>query len=334
MNAAARNRIRTQVRYFVAGLPTTISLEPNNRRTNRYDAILWALTETFCSSSKGSTLRIPCSHTRNGSQQDRDTIPNLNLPEDVRKSIENTRLQTKGVSFVVVDIVPRRGLHHSCVLVFDARTRMQHFFNPWGYHSHWLQDAIAHRAPFVPGFRVAPVARDSWPDGQRHNTLQDLFDNVGTGNSRERGNCGVYIVLVVVLCMRFGVGDPKMMAQLFIDVCRAQQPANAPAGSVVTRRLWTWISNTDPEVQTLTSGNFVYAYQRRAARISICNKLFHRSQPAVCGVYCPSSSRTCGRRPCPNDVMCWQHRFLFRNKDRVGGGRMRCNAPRAQCLNR
>ncbi|CAM9692516.1 unnamed protein product, partial [Ectocarpus sp. 12 AP-2014] len=249
-------------------------------------------------------------------------IPTLRLDARVRASIKKTLENKRGVSIVYVRMAGR-GKGHACLLVFDASTRKQHFFNPWGYRGHWMQKAMWTRGPFVEGFDVAHIKEDCWV--HKEQSLQAKFDQTGVPGD-EGGNCGVFTILVAILCLRFGVGDPKFMATLFIT-------ENFRGRSVVgeiTTRLWTWILSMEKAVRVLQNPLSAPA-TKKSAREELAIKLFLPHSSALCGVYCPGSDKVCERKACARDVFCWQHRYLLRNKDKRGKNKKKCTARQAEC---
>lgn len=295
---------------------------PDNNTLSNYDNILNALLKTFCSSSRYSSIRIDLPQD-NSVTEVALNIYTFSLHKEVHESIHKTLVHGRGVSFIPVFILPhsKKEVGHLCLVVFDAKTRTQHFFDPDGHYNTWLVRAVANRPPFVEGFRVASFQEDSWPKNQH--TLQYLFDVPG------RGSCGSFCVLIAVLCMRFGVGNPKLMAQLFISSCRKVEENL----SNFTKRIWLWINTVSKEMEVILNDKSK-PKEKEAAYLSVCDKMFHKSSVPICGVYCFSSKMPCERRSCEDDVMCWQHRYLIRNNDKKGKGKMKCSAKRQNCKNR
>lgn len=319
--------IQKHLKEFLGGFPIEHSLEPNCRWESFYRSVMRTMCETFCSSPVLGDLAVHVGTNRriqHGLEADIAKVPLLRLDNTTRNSIKKTLAKKRGISLVFVSI-KGPSARHACLLVFDASRRRQHFFNPWGYVNHWLQKAIADRPPFVEGFRVAPASEDAWPTSQ--SSLQHKFDRAGVGISDEDGNCGVYVVLMCVLCLRFGVGDPKFMAILFMT---ETIPRGRPVAGEFTTRLWTWMASMERPVNVLRSGNATPA-SKKAARQEMTTKMFHPNATTLCGMYCPKSDTVCVRKACPEDVFCWQHRFLVRNKDKRGRNKMKCSATQAKC---
>jgi hypothetical protein len=320
---------------FIRGLPNVYSTDPNIRAEGFYIALVSAISETFCSSLYPSVDLLIPTVTDHGlyhpSQYDIDQIPHLTLANTLRTQLGVILNRRKGVGVVVV-MIDGPTTSHMCLLVFDGRTRMQHFFNPWGYPDQWVQKAIAERTPFVPGFQVATALQDSWVDRSR--TLQRLFDRTATNVVQDRGNCGVLTTMVAVLCMRFDVGDPKLMADIFISA--SGYPARPREPGLLMQRMWSWIIDLQPHVIVMRDWASTAA-EKRAARIAVCDQLFVHSASAVqgrrplCGVYCRSSSRTCERQACANNIMCWQHRFILKNMDNLTANRRKCSSKQVTC---
>ena len=323
--------IQKHLKDFLKGFPIEHSLEPNCRHVSFYRSVLRTICETFCSSSALAELDVDvgsAARIHNGLQADISKVALLQLDNPSRTSIKKTLAKKRGISFVYVKMIAQNSnAKHACLMVFDASTRKQHFFNPWGYTNHWLQRAIADRPPFVEGFQVASVYEDSWQTDSL--SLQGKFDRAGVGPN-EAGNCGVWIVLVCVLCLRFGVGEPKLMATLFMT---ETIPRGRPIAGEFTTRLWTWMTSMERPVNVLSSNNSTPA-GKKAARQELTAHIFHSDATTLCGMYCPKSDTVCVRKSCPGDVFCWQHRFFVRNKDKRGRNKMKCSATQARCLRR
>ena len=328
INLATKVAIKKHMKDFLKGFPREHSVDPNCRHTTFYQVAMSTMCDTFCSSPSVKRLVIPVSSVsgiHNGTKRDIDSIPGLKLKENEKKAISKTLKQKRGVSIVEVNLEsPAGSPNHACLMVFDASTRKQHFFNPWGYTTHWLQKAMANRAPFVEGFEVASRFEDSWGDEDR--SLQHLYDQTGVGLN-ERGNCGVWVLLVAVLCLRFGVGHPKLMATLFMS---ASGTEHRRIPGEFTTRLWTWMTSMERPVRVLRRQDSTPA-QKKAAREELNAIMFHSTHTTSCGIYCPKSDTVCERKACPSDVFCWQHRFSTRNKDKRGRNKMKCSATQAKC---
>lgn len=333
INLRTKIEIQKKIQEFIKKLPREYSVEPNCRSGSYYIRIMRVICKYFCSSPLTSLLEIKVgdkNHIVNGQQSDIDNVPNLKLHDSAVKSIRKTLKQKKGIGVVYVIIqAPEEG--HACLMIFDAQTRKQHFFNPWGYTTHWLQKAIARRDPFVPGFEVANEKEDAWSNS--HQSLQTKFDKIGICRRDDPGNCGVYVTLIVVLCLRFGIGHPKLMATLFMSACELRHKR-------VMTRIWSWMESLERPVNILnTAGSQTYSTQQReilrqrkkAALQELTQALFHWTHNTHCWIYCPSSGRLCQRKPCPEDVFCWQHRFYIKNKDKTGKHKMKCSASQAKC---
>ena len=328
INLATKLAIKKNIKEFLKGFPREHSVEPNCRHTGFYKTAMSTMCDTFCSSPSVSTLTVPVSSLDGivtGVQRDIDNVQSLRLSPKHQISIKKTLKKKRGISIVYVTMVsPPGSPNHATLMVFDASTRKQHFFNPWGHTAHWLQRAIAERAPFVEGFEVASRFEDSWGESAR--SLQTLFDETGVWMN-EPGNCGLWVFFVSVLCLRFGVGDPKLMATLFMSASGAEE-RRIPGE--FTTRLWTWMTSMERSVRVLRRENSTPA-QKKAARQELSVKMFHSNQTSSCGIYCPKSDTVCVRKACQYDVFCWQHRFLTRNKDKRGKNKMKCSATQVKC---
>lgn len=328
INLATKLAIKKNIKDFLKGFPREHSVEPNCRTTNFYRTAMSTVCDTFCSSPSVSILNVPVSSLggiHDGLQSDIDKVPGLRLREADVKNIKKTLKKKRGISIVYITMVSPPGFaNHATLMIFDAFTRKQHFFNPWGYTTHWLQKAMAERAPFVEGFEVASRFEDSW--GEEDKSLQSLFDQTGVWVT-DRGNCGLWVFFVSVLCLRFGVGDPKLMATLFMSASGAE---DRRIPGEFTSRLWTWLTSMERPVTVLQRENSTAA-QKKAARQELAVKTFHSNHTRSCGIYCPKSDTVCKREACESDVFCWQHRFFTRNKDKRGKKKMKCSATQVKC---
>lgn len=293
---------------------------------------------------------------------------------------------------------------HACLLVFDARTRKQHFFNPWGYRNHWLNIAFANRDPLVQGFRPATRNEDAWEN------VEDSMQHILDENQYDvNNNCSLYCVLVAVLCTRFGIGKPKVVANIIVEAIKQiddyngfDAEADHPAHSHMSR-LWNWMNEMSDIAQetralpALHANSVVTAdmvntrhtrrlealqilqdfpqlpgppqntharvarRQRRrqrqwqylnshpeiyqghivsAADVAERTNVFRNAERTLLRRMFPPSMRCdvvvrsgelCSRRACMGQPLCWQHRYLTRNHQLTGPGRMMCAAVQQPC---
>lgn len=223
------------------------------------------MSRTFCSSARPhppntqyQTYNIhieDLSNNHGGLGPDVARVEDFSLTPQHAASIQQTLQRKRGISVVHVRIVPVIQRPHACLLVFDARTRKQHFFNPWGYRNHWMSIAFANRdVPLVEGFRAASRNEDAWV-----NAAESMQDTLDINHYDVSGNCALYCVLVGVLCTRFGLGKPRLMATIITEAIKEIDAYNGfnveadnPAHSHMSR-LWNWMNEmSDVAIATRT----------------------------------------------------------------------------------
>lgn len=325
INLRTSLRIKEMVADFIDSLPKKESEERNDQSSHFYQAIIAASSHHFCSSAAYGKLNMDLTYRDPEAsevvitRQDRDYINTLALDAGIVNSIRETLTEKRGVSVIYVQLKLEDTSCHVCLLVFDGRTKMQHYFDPLGFTTEWLVKLMSRRRPFVEGFRVASVEEDSWHG--EDSCMQVVLDE--TGDPNETGNCGVYAFIVTMLCLRHGIGNPKKMATIYTQVCIDRGRAGRS-----TRRLWSFLKALFPLAQNLRNSS----RQNRASRKAVLSELiWDRFRTDRCGMYCPSSGKLCERTPCGQDIFCWQHRFEFRNKDAEGPDRRRCSAKQVEC---
>lgn len=216
------------------------------------------------------------------------------------------------------------------MLVYDGFTRKQHFFNPWGYHDHWLTKAFAQRTSLVPHFAVATVQEDSWPSCEE--TLQYKYDDNGLSNGS--GNCVLYTVLIAAMCFRFGKGDPFEMANVFMDRddSNLKNQKQVTARRVKMSKLWTWMNDLAATTDTFINKKSTASVKAQAKK-TISSLLFPitGNPNQKCNIFCPKSGKYCSRKRCGNDIFCWQHKYSIRNTNAKGIHRRKCKMIQAKC---
>lgn len=318
--------LKKLVKEFLTSIPITESKDPNERSRGLYANILGQMFSTFCSSPPlmFTDVELPGKSTIFSESDEQlkqriAIIRNLKLPPKTKKDIKETLRKKRGISIVYMGLSLKEA-GHATLIVFDGSTGKQHFFDPHGFHKHWLQQTMAQNPPLVEGFKVASVEEDSWPRVQ--SSIQYQFDKA-VSVVHAGGNCGLWCVLVASLCLRFGVGDPKFMASLFMDVYRNSKV-------VITTRLWTWVKFMEDPVAVMAESE-VNSRKFKEARGELTRIVFRPESTRQCGVYCPKSGKVCSRNACGEDVFCWQHRFTLRNKDKRGKNKRKCSTPQAEC---
>lgn len=252
-----RARLKDAVRLYLQSIANVNAAEQCTAYAPTLNYMTDFISRTFCSSARpadhpGYRLEIQDLLNNSGGVADRDRVNAFGLSPAHIMSIQQTLEKKRGVSVVYVVVVPDLpGHQHSCLLVFDARKKKQHFFNPWGYRNHWLSQAFAERPTLVPGFKVATLSEDNWP--QVAQSLQYMVDR---NHFNVQGNCSLYCILVGVLCTRFNFGKPRLMANLLKEALGEIDHANGfneqndnPASSHVSI-LWNWLGEmvTDADI--------------------------------------------------------------------------------------
>ncbi|ACH46818.1 unknown [Feldmannia species virus] len=315
--------------FYVQGLSDLAHPENYSRNREVFTTCIEELCKTFCTSPCTQTLELVTETTRNlvslkgvVGQVDRtlQRIRNLTLPDQTKKNITRMGRARRGVAVIALFLRSLNGdEHHASLLVFDGYTRTQHFFNPWGYRNHWMNEAFARKSPLVEGFRVSSVMEDAWPTEPI--SLQYLYDNNGIANGG--GNCVLYCIVVAAMCLRYQKGNPKEMADIFMEVSTSAATASLRKSirGLQMRKLYFWVNSLNANVVLDTLSDLPGIIFPAPT-----NPLDTR-----CGVYCPKRQRYCKRRRCPEDIFCWQHRHLIRNNHARGSNRRRCVAPQAKC---
>lgn len=256
----ARTELRAAVRNYMENVPNVNSVHGHVIYANQCNALVTYMSRTFCSSARPLHENFYRLFFQN--LTDDDEIPsdvalveNFALTPGHANSIHQTLNRRRGISVVYLSVrCIQQNISHACLLLFDARTRKQHFFNPEGSYNFWLNIAFGNRpTPLVEGFEIAHLHEDAWPNYQQ--SMQAVVDN---NHYQIDGNCALYCVLVGVLCMRFGMGQPKLMGDLIVEALREidtyngldVQAGNNHVGSHMTR-LWNWMISLMDHAKTM-----------------------------------------------------------------------------------
>ncbi|CAM9156105.1 unnamed protein product [Ectocarpus sp. 12 AP-2014] len=259
LTAEGRVQLGDAVRLFIQSIGDVNAVEKPYTRGCDGEVVVDFISLTFCSSANPSghpyyELVVRDLRQYSGGIADRNVVRDFVLAPDHALSISETLGRKRGVSVIHVTVHPDAPQSaHSCLLVFDARTRRQHFFNPWGNRNHWLSRAFAEKTPpLVQGFTVASLNEDNWAS-----VNQSLQYRVDRNHYNVRGNCTIYCMLIAVLCTRFNFGKPRLMANLLKDALRDIDAANGfdvenddPASSHMSI-LWNWASDLISDAQSL-----------------------------------------------------------------------------------
>lgn len=106
-----------------------------------------------------------------------------------------------------------------------------HFFDPQGSRYHWLNIAFANRRTLVEGFSHASAYEDGW---STHDI--SILTIIDANQYKSDGNCIMYCVLVGVLCIRFRIGQPKLVAKYTTLAMEEIDKDSNVAGSVGVSR--------------------------------------------------------------------------------------------------
>ena len=269
LSDTGRTELVAAVRNYLEHVPNVHGVKEGYAGTNTA-YLLNFMSRTFCSSARphppNTYLQVYELHLQDllkngvGLAPDVAAVANFSLTPQHVASIQQTLQRKRGISVIHVGIRTEIQGGHACLLVFDARTRKQHFFNPWGYRNHWMNIAFANRdVALVEGFRAASRNEDAWVN--QAESMQIILD---VNQYHVHGNCAMYGVLVGVLCTRFGLGKPKLMATIITEAIKEIDAYNGfnvevdnPANSHMSR-LWNWMnemSDVAKETRTLPSLN-------------------------------------------------------------------------------
>ncbi len=280
LTQTGRTTLSHAVRHYLESLPNINELDKNEYRGEDIGALVNFISRTFCSSARNPRgrsyeINLPDSlHSDGGTDANFQTIDDLRLDSRHRSMVRRTLERKRGISVALLIFYHPDG-GHACLLVFDARTKRQHFFNPWGFEHHWLNIAFAEREALVEGFRPARADVDGWPNPDV--SMQLILDQ---NDQQQDGNCAVYCVVVAILCTRFGIGKPRLMADVIVEAIKEIDHINGysvqhnnPAHAHMTR-MWYWMNQLSEAASQLVESEVLRIYspvtedavQRRTAR--------------------------------------------------------------------
>ncbi|CAN0220712.1 unnamed protein product, partial [Scytosiphon promiscuus] len=149
-----------------------------------------------------------------GSGADYCVVDNFKLDYADECSIKHTLIKKEEIVVVPLTISRKvSDVSHACLLVFDSTTEKMHFFDPMGMRYDWMNMAFAGKTTsIVKGFDHASNFEDGWADDE--DTIQYILDNNPYSLG---GNCIIYSVLVGLLCVRFRIGSPRLVATAITD---------------------------------------------------------------------------------------------------------------------
>lgn len=236
-------------------------------------------------------------------------MENVVLPGYVRKVLDQPPV---GLRTVVVFFATtgwsinnegnRQNWGHASAMVFDLRRKLQILYDPQGGSDRAItRISCAHQ--FHPRFAVANVLTTT-----HAHTLQSKLQGVMFAD--DHGMCGILTLVMLMVSARFNLWNPTIVASILYPILSVGGRGNM---------LITWYD------QLL---HHYYANDR--TKLNRC--MLPPSAEGRCNVYSPSTGRLCSRKSCSNGpwhAMCWQHRWIVRNKASVS---RKCVAPQAPCV--
>ncbi|CAN0252966.1 unnamed protein product [Ectocarpus sp. 6 AP-2014] len=256
----ARTQLKAAVRNFMENTPNVHSVNQHAKRASNTNTLMKYMSQTFCSSGRPLHEGLYQLNFQNlrynpGLEPDIDVIGNFALSPAHATSIMQTLNRRRGISVTFLLVMStQQNCYHACLILFDARTRKQHFFNPEAHVDCWYNIAFSNRPSLVEGFHTAQLNEDTWPTLQQ--SMQGVVDNNHYGLA---GNCLLYCTLVGVLCTRFGIGKPKLMGEMIVEALQEIDTYNNVdvhhginhVGSHMTH-LWNWMISMTDHTETMS----------------------------------------------------------------------------------
>ncbi|CAN0112865.1 unnamed protein product [Pylaiella littoralis] len=191
---------------------------------------------------------------------DKKALRKLSLTAEHEKKIRRTlvsapKLEANPISPVFVSLAFSDS-RHANVFIFDASGQdfaRQYYFDPDSSCSDPANRYIANIAGKVKG--VFPAVPETGAPEDSDESIQSVMDDNHYSIS---GNCAIYAVLMSVLCVRFGVGEPKLMTDVIIKSLRDIDKVNkldknkAVAGSHMTV-IWSWVDSILAKILVIRS---------------------------------------------------------------------------------
>ncbi len=297
---ALRSRIKSFIMRDLLG-PSAENLEPDWTRSTYPDALKYTdrIFKTQCKNFGSVNWVFPVA-SRVSQAALNAHVTTLNFsPELVARIQRCQTLGKKTIACVPIIMIWSQTASHIALLFFDLKRNLTWLYDPGDSLS---KNASFHTAfstkAFVPGFDPVP-AHLIGHQAQNH-TLQTRFE---TDNNHQQGICGLMVILIRIVCLRFNYFDTKMVSRL---IRQCLTPAQAQE---VIRKLVTF-----------------YETDLMVGRINIYDlyvSLTRNHSGGNCCVFSASTHRLCKRKPCKglqdNDhnnrfgvasSFCWQHRAL------------------------
>lgn len=199
------------------------------------------------------------------------------------------------------------GHGHATFLFFDFKRNLQIFFDP--------QMGLDWSASFVRGFAelqmipgCVPIPLDKTIPLLFENSLQEQFQQ--NLDVDDKGVCGVLVLVVTMLCIRFQYYNPLHISQLMIQAY--PRPSQR---TELTRKLISWY----------------FSFQHGVTIEAIADHV-HKPSTIGCSTFSGYSGRLCSRPSCNGEgifpVYCWQHRHIVKN---TRSKSKKCSADQRSC---
>jgi hypothetical protein len=174
---------------------------------------------------------------------------------------------------------------HATFFLFDLKRRVQWFFDPASKRFEHFYD----RPALVPGYTTAPKDQAAWVNNQE--AIQRRWPAAERTELDRRGCCQLLCNMVALCCLRFGIVNPRLAANLLADAY--------PTGQL--RRAL---------IDKMASFYNMHYHDSPAA---MAMRLLAPIPNALCSTVSSATGRCCSRRACGHTIYCWQHNFFLRN---------------------
>lgn len=218
----------------------------------------------------------------------------MKLAEDIRNRLLACAADSKvriAIVFVHLKYKNENDTHsggHALLLVFDLRAKTYQLFDPDSSTDspNWTAAYAQENPlpPLLPGFTAITQGLE-WQHS--HQRLQRRFEQEDLDH---KGVCGVLTSLVALLCLRFGISNPKAVADLLA--------ATYTTGNTRRFMMMRFI--------TFMEDN------RGMASATLAPKLVPDTD-GTCSVVSATSLKPCSRKTCMGLCYCWQHNHILRN---------------------
>jgi hypothetical protein len=272
-------------------------------------AILEDITIPWNGSCKGSNSNTVTSRVKHPyTQADfNEAFQHMKLSEAVKQRLtacSNERKVRMAIVFLTIKFERRtptdvgRSSHASAIL-FDLRSKSYRIFDPDNAVNTGLSWTVALNqnpapAALLSGFRA--MTHDlEW--AHYNQTMQRRFEQ---DDIDPQGVCGVLVCIVSLLCMRFGVSNPKLVADLLLETY-----------------------STGPQRRSMIMRFISFLEASRGHPVETVAPKLVPDTDGTCAVVSAASHNACSRRSCMGLPMCWQHNHILRNPF---GNSKKCNA--------